>query len=277
MDFNNIFANKEDSIKNDIKKSKVQSIIWAIFSIGLFLFSIGNIDWVSQNLSFIYDLGLGLFSSAIISLIFMKIQMVSDNIRSNKKKIAFYETFYIYCYNMVRDLPDIVRKDAIITCKDYIIEVHREFHEPYKKFIAKNLDQKEKNKCFKKITNFVNSYEENINFMFEIYKSNIDCFDGKEVKLLNDFFLEFKQISNNKKDEYKLLAMAKFLTTFRRMIKEIKNLQTLDLLKFEFKSKKLIIHTEEFFQVETFLKDVEKFQNTRQANIMKHYSKKTTN
>ena len=276
MDFNNIFANKEDSIKNDIKKSKVQSLIWAIFSIGLLLFSIGNIDWVSQKLSFVYDLGLGLFSSSIISFVFMKIQMVSDNVRNNKKKIAFYETFYIYCYNVVRDLPDIVREDAIMTCKDYIIELHREFHEPYKKFIAENLDPKEKNKCFKKITNFVKSYEENINFMFEIYKSNIDCFDSKEVNLLNDFFLEFKQISNNKKDEYKLLSMAKFLTTFRRMIKEIKNLQTLDLLKFEFKSKKLIIHTEEFFQVETFLKDVENFQNTRQENIMKHYSKKTT-
>lgn len=275
MDFNFIFANKEDSIKNDLKKYKVQLIIWSIFFTGLLLFSIGNIDWISQNLPFIYDLGLGLLSSAIISLIFMKIQMVTNNIRNNKKRVAFYETFYIYCYNMIRDLPTIVRNDSLMTCKDYLIEVHREFHEPYKKFVAKNLEQKEMNKCLKKITDFVDSYEENINFMFEIYKSNIDCFNSKEVKLLNDFFLEFKQISNKKKDEYKILVMANFLTTFRRMIKEIKNLQTLDLLKFEIKAKKIIIHSEEFFKIETFLKGVEDFQNVRQANIIKHYSKRS--
>jgi hypothetical protein len=110
--------------------------------------------------------------------------------------------------------------------------------------------------------------------MFEIYKSNIDCFDSKEVKLLNDFFLEFKQISNNKKDEYKLLAMAKFLTTFRRMVKEINNLQTLNLLKFEFKSKKLIIHTDDFFKIETFLKGIEDIQKAKKENIMKQYGKK---
>ena len=97
---------------------------------------------------------------------------------------------------------------------------------------------------------------------------------GRADTAIGALVVEFKQISNNKKDEYKLLAMAKFLTTFRRMVKEINNLQTLNLLKFEFKSKKLIIHTDDFFKIETFLKGIEDIQKAKKENIMKRYGKK---
>lgn len=197
-----------------------------------------------------------------------------DNIKINKKRVAFYETFYIYCYYIIKNLPSITRKDKTFSCDEYLIEVHREYHEPYKKCIANNIEKNEINRLLKSIKDFSNAYKDNIDFLFEIYKSNIECFNKKDGKLLNDFFMEFKQLSSNHKDGYNIFTMAKFLTTFRRMINEIKNLNTLNLLKFQFKSNKLTIITDEFYQVETFLKTITDFQVIRQQNIMKNYSQK---
>lgn len=265
----NVFSNKEDIVKNDVNKTIINTIIWSVFTVGISLILIG----LRVNIEIFYDLGLSLLSSALISFVFMKVQFMIDNIKNNKKRVAFYESFYIHCFNIINDLPEISIKDCILSCEKYLIEVHRAYHEPYKKIIAKNIDDKEIKNLIKNIKEFVKSYEVKTLFMFEIYKSNIDCFDYSEVDLLNTFFIEYKELSNDKQYEERILAMANFLTTLRRMIDVIKNLKTLNLLKFEFKSNNLHIIYDDFYNVEKFFKSAADFQSIRRKNIMDNYSK----
>ena len=265
----NIFSNKEDVIKNDINKAIIYTIIWSAFIVGISLVLIG----LRVNIDIFYDLGLGLLSSALVSFIFMRVQFMIDNVKTNKKRVAFYESFYMHCFNIINDLPKISIKDHILSCEDYLIEVHRAFHEPYKKIIAKNVEDKEIKQLIKNIKKFVKSYDIEILFMFEMYKSNIDCFDYSEVDLLNAFFIQYKKLSNDKQYEDRILAMANFLTTLRRMISGIKNLKTLSLLKFQFESNMLNVIYDDFYKVEKFFEFAASFQSIRRKNIMEHYSK----
>ena len=198
-----------------------------------------------------------------------------EKIRKNEKRIEFYNEFYFHCYNLLSSMPNIKRKDTKLACKDFIIEHHREYHEFYKKMIAENADQKETKKLEKNLNNFIAENGDSIIYSFELFKSNIECFEENEKKLLGGFFLEYMKLENTKNlIRKRFFAMANFLTALRRMVETIDNLSTLNQINFEIKNNKTSMDQSLCFEKEKMLKFANDFNEIRYKNIIEKYSKK---
>lgn len=276
MKTSGIFANKLDELKNYKCKIILQTVVWALLMTGIFLIILGQtIHSDKFNSNVCYDIGLGILSSSVVSLIFLYIQFVVEKIRKNEKRIEFYNEFYFHCYNMLTNMPNIKRKDVKLTCQDFIIEHHREYHETYKKMIAENADQKEIKKLEKNLNNFIIDNGDSIVYSFEPFKSNIECFKDRERELLSDFFLEYRKLENiNNLIRRRFYAMANFMTTLRQMISTVDNLATLNQIFFEIKNNKTNIDQTLYFEKEKVLKFVNDFNEIRHKNIIENYSKK---
>lgn len=270
--------------------SKYKTIISELKSIALFAFlaiiasvliliSVKYVGWL-QNL--FLGLGTGAATSALVSIVFyLNDKQIKIREQINCRDIFMYE-FKILYRNIIYSINFDYSKGATLDFETYVKKQHRWYHEYYKRMIADNytdIETKARKECLEEFVSLnLPRFEQIFEYSSEWKKGNYTSW--QKTELLN-FYNEFKSIQIHlERNNYKasFFEFSYLLERIKRLCGEFLELRNFNFLKFEYDNKgNMRIEDTIFEEKEPDFKFAREFQDIRNKNYVKYYSKEVLN
>lgn len=229
------------------------------------------------------SIGTGLFTSAIVSFSFWKIQKECEKRIADKRRNDFMKQFKILAYSIVqsKSINMFPCQNLTLDLCDYVKNQHRWFHNYWKRIDVNNYTENETALRTEQMTSFINNHAIKLKLLFDERvtwgEGNFSEWQLSELKGLYGYFCESKYYIENKNYKSAFLSFAWFFEIFMRIVTqdEFDELKHFNLIKFMYDELgNLSISEEEFDKKEPMIKFAKDFNKIRHENNKNLYGVK---
>lgn len=258
-------------------------LLWVMQSIMVGSFILGAILILSgekSNNSVMFNLGIGVVASGIVSFLFLLNDNYSRRVSALRIRINFFDYMTRLLYITIPDQENSSEPMGDYHLSDYLHIQHRLFHDYYK---ANETVSAQGDQLFRYLRSHILLMEDNIQELFSEYSllSLERCLETKEYEIVKNFRYLFHRISKNVQSSDELTSIyyyAEFLDNLSHMIKSIRELKVLDkIIATLNENGQVTFDRDEFYSSEPNIEYADKFAAIRIENYEKMRKNAATN